>query len=193
MYSPVSVSQEADSKRCPFTEQWLSWVTSYIANEDRRLGRPGPVCPCVPGVLRTSSMHLVRIGPDTHNVLDVVKENGLRFLETMRMKHSHSILYCVALIFTPFSPQHQGSLVEVHHQLKPWFIARGLMLGEFYPGNSKPSVHSSQVTPMDCPVHALVIRASTAHDLLFVENDETYTQAERESMKRHIMERDHGV
>ena len=39
---------------------------------------------------------------------------------------------------------------------------------------------------MDCPVHAFVIRSSSPHDLLFIENDENYTAEERAVMVRQM-------
>jgi len=181
-------SPEVAGARCPFVEQWLAWIDSHVAVEDVRMGRPGAVCPCVPGVLRTSSMRLVRVGANVTNVIDLVKATGEDFLATLAAGSVRPSIYCVALVFAPGPPPGGLSLSQIHHELKPWFIERGMMLGEFFPGNRKRSVRSADLTPMDCPVHALVIRASSEHDLQFIAKDDSYSPAERASMKQNLRE-----
>ncbi|MEO0867043.1 MAG: DUF6875 domain-containing protein, partial [Cyanobacteria bacterium J06642_11] len=57
---------------------------------------------------------------------------------------------------------------RIQRRLKPFFVEKRLMLGEFYPGNQSPGLHNPDFRPLQSPVPMLVIRSMTEPDLPFL-------------------------
>ena len=55
--------------------------------------------------------------------------------------------------------------------LKPEFVSRGLMIGEFHAGNNTHGLHSDSFFPLRCPVPALAVRSMVRSDIVFMETE----------------------
>lgn len=166
-------------------ELWNNWVNTYVASVIPGMGRPGAVCPCAPTILRTQSMQISHLrSSDVASACDEILNYGLQFIQRFASQRRNSRDCHAILINDDTSAARE--LYQIHFELKPWFITRGMALGEFFPKNTRSSVRSDAITPLASPVHALVIRHVTHHDLMFVESDLRYDNGTREKMQTAI-------
>ncbi len=60
---------------------------------------------------------------------------------------------------------------EAQLLLKPEFVAKGLMIGEFHRSNNTPALHNAHFFPLRTPYPSLAIRHMVPSDLPFVAYD----------------------
>jgi hypothetical protein len=57
---------------------------------------------------------------------------------------------------------------NVQSALKPEFVKRGMMIGEFWPDHAMPGLHNHSFRPLASPVPMLAMRHMVITDLLFL-------------------------
>ena len=65
-------------------------------------------------------------------------------------------------------------MITMHNRLKPRFLSKGLMLGEFFPGHSKSSVWNKDFYPLSSPLPVFVIRYMINVDYNFLKSNPLY-------------------
>jgi hypothetical protein len=69
------------------------------------------------------------------------------------------------VLFPDISREQAPSVIdELQRRLEPGFVARGLMIGAFHPGSSRPGLRNPDFRPFRAPVPLLVVRALVAAD-----------------------------
>lgn len=79
-------------------------------------------------------------------------------------------IYKVILIVFPKLHDLEGfkMIDQAQAILKPAFVPKGLMVGQFHPCCDEPGVRSAEFRPLRCPVPMIAIQFMTKHDLPFL-------------------------
>lgn len=163
----------------------LDWARSYLFNSDKRQGRTGPVCPFIrPGLENHRSLYFTRIQtPDLDHDLEATKRQLVAyrdwFLElrpTGRVKRNFKAI--LALLPDLSGHPRQTEFIEaIHQELKPSWVERGLMLGQFYPDCDAEGLHNADFRPLRSPEPLFVMRHMQLTDLPFLVKTEQFIRS----------------
>lgn len=149
-----------------------AWVRNYLAMPHRELGRPGTVCPFVPEALELDTVWLtvVETPPaEREQVEGLVARYAEVFLGLEPRAGEASLFKALLLIFPDVRAEDAPDFIDgVQRRLKPLFVERGLMLGEFHRRNATPGLYNSGFHPLRSPVPMLVIRSMVESDVVFL-------------------------
>ena len=162
----------------------MEWINAFVAKEDDRLGRQGGVCPCMTKILSDNLMYIVVL-EDIKSVLEIqltqiIMLYSEKFQDIYDIDHNSQDGICLAILLA--DKIDDSLIISVHKKLKPWFIKRGMMLGEFYPSSNKTSIRTNELNPLRSPIQAFVIRKLSKHDIYFIEKDTNYSPEETKQM-----------
>jgi hypothetical protein len=178
--SEVERECTADSVRA----QLLKWLRDFIGAPHPDLGRPGTICPFVPGALSMDTIWLSEVTdaePTLDSIGEVIKEYRNVFLATEPCNPPESINKAFLVAFpTLVARGAEGTALidQVQRTLKPYFVEQGMMLGEFHALNDSPGLHNPEFRPLRSPVPMLAMRLMVASDLPFMTRDQ-YSNSER--------------
>lgn len=188
----ISVQEAASLVRDPMSESAVEreqlaalagYVLGYLTRPDREVGRAGPVCPFTPGALRRRTMLLAAwrsCEPDAIALTQAMRALLAAFLRFWGPDDGHDAFRSVSVVMPGLDVSLASSLVqEIHDHLKPEFVARGLMFGEFYPDCDAPGLRNPSFRPLRTPVPNLTIRPMTVSDEPFLSGDPTNLSAYR--------------
>jgi hypothetical protein len=188
--SEVERECPADSVRA----QLLKWVREFIGAPHPDLGRPGTICPFVPGALSMDTIWFAEVTdaePTLDSISEVIKEYRNVFLATEPSVAPDSINKAFLVAFpTLVARGAEGTaLIDlVQYMLKPYFVEQGMMLGEFHALNESPGLRNPEFRPLRSPVPMLAMRLMVASDLPFMIRDE-YSSGERAAFLRSYLYR----
>jgi hypothetical protein len=148
------------------------WIDAYITSPHPALGRPGPVCPwveesidrglCLVGVLRREAEGEAPLD-------EVVSALGSYYLEMEPSAGHAAQLKAIVTVFAGLEPEEAPDYINgLHQRLKPSFVARGMMLGEFFHSCDKPGLRNPEFRPLRSPLPLLVIRPMVRQDIVFL-------------------------
>lgn len=161
------------------------YVAEFLTSGHPELGRAGAVCPFAAKALEQDLIRLTACSleaPDEPAVRAGV-ESLLRRLDRLgggadsggdaALRHR-----AIVAVF-PGLPEPAGSaMVErVQKALKPAFVARELMIGQFYPDCAEPGLWNPDFRPLQAPVVSLAIRDITVFDAPFMLERQAYVDA----------------
>lgn len=157
------------------------WSSDFLTSPHSALGRSGQVCPYVSAAIRSRTF-LLTVVRDAATATHAAEQTLLQLCEyfltlepiSSRMAHRKTIV----AVF-PDLPEHRAADVinGMHQQLKPHFLRRGLMLGEFYADSEKPGLHNPHFRPLRSDVPLLVLRAMVLTDISFLSDDASFVRA----------------
>ena len=147
------------------------WVEDVVAQPDERLGRAGPMCPALPGVLRDDTLLVGCVGrsiftrPDSMNhALASVADQVFR---------TTNDLACALLAFPGIEPWETRGCVEFAVQrMRPTLVSRGAMIGSFHPYQTRRSRHNRAFQSMRAPTPLIGIRKLFTFDRPSLLDDE---------------------
>jgi len=177
--------------RFPMYRQGLEWLDRFVTRSHPDLGRPGAVCPRLAPALRTDTVWLVAIaltGASPDHAVEASKVLGRLFedLATREQRQSAALLG----FFPNLPARNSADFIDGGHRLvRPWFVERGLMLGEFHPTSTVGGVHNRDLPVMRCPAPMFAVREITPHDLMFLDQPDTppvNRLAYLEAFRRHV-------
>ena len=152
----------------------LCFLREFLAKPHSFLSRKGPVCPFMPTALRKNTVYLgvvrTREGVSAEEIIGVLRPLAEKFstfepLEGVLVNHK-----TIVLAFPDVASKDAKRLIDgVQSTLKPSFVARGLMIGEFYRHNNAPSLSNPEFFPLRTPVPALAIRHMVTGDIAFLD------------------------
>jgi hypothetical protein len=168
LYKPSEIEQIQQD--IPYLIQIKDWVENFLGTHHPNLGRPGPVCPCVPHALKTNSIQMAVIRAknfDQQQVEEIVKSYRDLFLEADK----ESVSQAYILIFPDIPIAEATQLIDsVQRKLKPIFVTSGLMIGEFHSRNESPGLHNQNFRSLRSPIPLLAIRYMVEADLPFLQS-----------------------
>lgn len=149
----------------------MAWIRSFLVHPHPQVGRPGPVCPFTPTALALDTIWLGEIAEQDMSVQHMVQLVGeYRDLFTqIEPRSGPTAINKTLLAVFPCLGEDAASMIDdVQRELKPSFVALGLMLGEFHAGNESPGLRNPDFRPLRSPVPMLAIRHMVESDLPFL-------------------------
>jgi hypothetical protein len=153
------------------------WIKTFVAAPHKDLGRPGPVCPFVPGSLERKTLWLAPEQIADQSVPAVVElMNGYirRLLDTQPTDGDDTKYKTIVVVFADLpADRAQGVFDGVLQQLAvPSYADDGILFGPFYEGNEGTAIYNSSFRPFQSPVPFLFVRLGVISDWKFFLDNE---------------------
>jgi hypothetical protein len=155
------------------------WIKTFVANPHEDLGRPGPVCPFVPGALERKTLWLAPEAIANRSVPEVAERIvGYKrlFLRT-QPTHGDDVDYkAIVVVFTDLPVDRASDyFTDVEQDLKvSSYVDDGLVFGEFYGTNEGSAIYNTSFRPFTPPVPFLLMRQTVISDWKFFLDDEDW-------------------
>jgi hypothetical protein len=152
----------------------VAWIRGFLARPHPELGRPGLVCPFVPGALKLDSIWLTEMAetnPTFERLSAIITGYRNVFPETEPKSGPEAMNKVFLVAFPGFGPDGTAVIEKVQSTLKRYFVDMGLLVGEFHSANSNPGLHNTDFRPLRSPVPMLAIRHLVESDLAFLNRD----------------------
>ena len=154
------------------------WIKTFVAAPHKDLGRPGPVCPFVPGSLERKTLWLAPEQISDRGVpavVELMKGYIRRLLDTPPTDGDDTKYKTIVVVFTDLpADRAQGVFDDVLQQLAVLSYADdGILFGPFYDGNEGTAIYNSSFRPFQSPVPFLFVRLGVISDWkFFLDNEE---------------------
>lgn len=156
------------------------WSRDFLTHPHPELGRPGQVCPYVSSSIRERRFLLTFIrnaASATGRAEEALLQLCDYFVQMEPTCGRQTQRKTIVVLFPDLPTERTGELINgMHQRLKPHFLSRGLMLGEFYAKSEKRGLHSSQFRPLRSDTPLLVIRAMVLTDIAFLCDDPLFVR-----------------
>lgn len=192
--SEVERSFDPSSPLCCIAD----WIRKFLACPHPQLGRNGTVCPFVPVALAGDTIWMAEVAEATasfDHIATIITEYRDLFLNTEPKSGPEAMNKAFLVVFSQLARQGaEGAAIvdKVQATLKQYFVAMGLMLGEFHAANESPGLRNPDFRPLRSPIPMLAIRHMVESDLPFLIR-ETYPPKLRSSFLRSYLFRMGGV
>jgi hypothetical protein len=170
----------------------LKWLREFIAKPHPHLGRAGSICPFVPNSLELDSIWIAEIAAGNltvESISAIITKYRNLFLETEPRNFPGAMNKAFLVAFPSLTSRGSAGTAmidEVQYRLKPYFVERGMMLGEFHAANESPGLRNPDFRPLRSPVPMLAIRHMVESDLPFMTRPR-YTPKERSAFLRSYL------
>jgi hypothetical protein len=158
----------------------LQWGRDFLCTGNPDLGRSGAVCPYVPPALERNLLWLAshRGLVSRAAIREVIRGYRDWFIELEPTAWPGARFKAIIVVFPDVTSEDAPDIIdEVQRELKPEFVARGLMLGEFHPDCPSPGVRNPSFHPLQSPIPLLVIRHMLPMDFLFLDAEVRFVTA----------------
>jgi hypothetical protein len=170
--SEVDALVEAAPHKAVMTEA-LRWMREFLSRDHPDIGRPGSVCPFVPGAVQRETLLIAAdesVDPiDVEaTMIAIAQEFEGSIAELGPQAQFAADVVVFPNITASFAP---GSIDAVQRRLKPSFVERGVMIGEFHQANETPAASPNATSgffPNRAPIAMLAIRSAVDGDLRFL-------------------------
>ena len=172
--SPLDARDRSDLRRI------LEWGRDFLCQGHPDLGRSGAVCPYVPPALEKNLLWLAsHRGLNSRSAIrQVIRGYRDWFEEIEPTAWPGARFKAFIVVFPGVPPGDAPDVIDVvQRELKPEFVARGLMLGEFHPDCPSPGVRNPGFRPLQSPLPLLVIRHMLPMDFLFLDGEARFVTA----------------
>jgi hypothetical protein len=153
------------------------WIETFVAAPHKDLGRPGAVCPFVPGSLERKTLWLAPEQIADRGAPAVVElMNGYirRLLDAQPTDGDDTKYKTIVVVFADLPADRAQVLFdEVLQQLAvPSYAEDGILFGPFYEGNAGTAIYNSSFRPFTSPVPFLFVRLGVVSDWKFFLDNE---------------------
>ena len=172
--SPLDARDRSD------LQEILQWGRDFLCQGHPDLGRSGAVCPYVPPALDKNLLWLAsHRGLNSRSAIrQVIRGYRDWFVELEPTTWPAARFKAFIVVFPAVTPGDAPDVIDVvQRELKPQFVARGLMLGEFHPDCPSPGVRNPSFRPLRSPLPLLVIRHMLPMDFLFLDGEARFVTA----------------
>ena len=113
------------------------WIKSFVAKPHEELGRPGPVCPFVPGALERQTLWLAPVhiaDRDVPAVAELMNGYRRRFLDTPPADGDDVKYKVIVVVFTDLPADRAKGVFDgvLEHVAVPSYGEDGVVFGPFY-------------------------------------------------------------
>ena len=167
----------------------LCYVREFLAKPHPSVGRGGPVCPFVPTSLKKNSIYMSVIRTSTlvdgealgQNKEEIVRKILVKLLQDfvpvfLGLEPSKGRLRqfkAVILVFPDVKSSQAHEIIDaVQVQAKPFFVEKGLMVGEFHETNNASGLRNDNFFPLRTRHPCLAIRHMVPGDFVFMTLDD---------------------
>ena len=181
--------------------QTFDWAKDYLCNPHDELGREGPVCPFVPYSLASGLFFITLQRGRTltrSDVFDTIMKYRDWFLEIEPREGKRSHYKAILVLFPDIPAEDAPQIIDTTQaDLKPEFVAKGLMIGQFHQVPPQDSgLWNPDFRPLKSPVPLLAIRHMVPSDFPFLTKDrrfvtsylEIYGNTIPKKQKEHVRE-----
>ena len=153
------------------------WIKTFVARPHTDLGRPGPVCPFVPGALERRILWLApeeiadRSAPA---VVELMSDYTRGFLDAQPTDGEDAQYKVIVVVFTDLAADRaQVVFDDVLQQLAvPSYAEGGVVFGPFHDGNEGTALYNSAFRPFQSPAPFLFVRHTVISDWKFFLDNE---------------------
>ncbi len=150
----------------------VDWARAFLCRPHARLGREGPVCPfTLPSINQRHFWLVTSLGKDVNEerAAEAIERYRDWFFELEPTSGPEAILKTILIIFAELSHEKAKLQIEnLHKRLKPDFVRRGVMLGQFYMGCRETGLWNDHFYPLEAPLPLLAIRNMVPSDFPFL-------------------------
>ncbi len=165
-------------KSLTIANEIIAWANSYLVAPNEYVHRPGKnqvVCPYVEKSLSTNRFYMA-FHPEVNGQSEPAIETILlgyieEFLRTPPFPLELLQTKALLVVFPELPERDTGVLDLVFDRIKPAFVGRGLMVGQFHTNCRQAGVHNGAFLASKSPHPLIAIRHMALHDILFLEND----------------------
>lgn len=175
MRTPGSGVDAYDAEALQALTVMSRYVAEFLTAEHAQLGRPGAVCPFAAKALEQDLIRLTAFSLETPDEAAAIA--GMERLLGMLDRGGTGHPAIVAVFPRLAEPAGSAMVARVQKALKPAFIARELMIGQFYPDCPEPGLWNADFRPLQTPVVSLAIRDITLFDAPFMLERQAYVDA----------------
>lgn len=163
-------------------QQVFAWAQAYLCQPHPELGRSGPVCPFTRPSIRKQTFYVaVHRAPalDEAAVTDVAARYRDWFMDLAPLTRPDAQYVTINVVFPEVGPEGWYTLIEATQtRLKPSYVERGIMIGEFHPGPPpKTGLWNPEFHPLQSPVPLLSIRHMVPTDFAFLHERREFMEA----------------
>jgi hypothetical protein len=157
----------------------VDWIESFVAEPNESLGRPGPVCPFVPGSLERRTLWLASesiADRSDDQVVELMERYKRLFLETQPVDGADAVYKVIVVVF-PDLPAARAQEVfgaVLERLALPSYEEDGILFGPFYEGNEGTAIYNAGFRPFQSPVPFLFVRSGVVTDWKFFLDDEQW-------------------
>ena len=175
LYEPADLAGTLDADTAPLRAV-LDWAGDYLARPHPELGRRGNVCPYAQGALdRGTFLLAVQRGrpADADKVAETLLAHRDWFEEQCRAAPDGASYRTVLVVFPDLERADVARVIDgTQQRLKPEYVSRGLMIGEFHDGPpDKGGLWNEDFRPLRSPLPLLAIRQLVPTDFPFLRDD----------------------
>jgi hypothetical protein len=157
------------------------WTRDFICNPHPDLGRAGAVCPYVRYSM-DRDLFWITVHRDTGTARNVVCRRIMTyrdwFLELEPRTGREAVYKTLLVLFPDVAPEDAPDAIDaLQADLKPEFVEKGLMIGQFHAHSSEPGTWNSAFCPLRSPLPLLVIRNMVQTDFVFLRARREYLAA----------------
>jgi hypothetical protein len=153
------------------------WINTFITQTHKELGRPGPVCPFVPGSLERKALWLAPEHIASRSVADLVQlvnDYKTLLLRAQPSGGDDAIYKAILVVFTDVSADRANDDLndgQMQNLNQPAYAHEGVVLGQFHERNEGSAVRNPDFHPFAAPVPFLLMRLAVAGDWVFFLNN----------------------
>ncbi|MEV0794863.1 DUF6875 domain-containing protein [Kribbella sp. NPDC050459] len=154
------------------------WIETFVVRPHKDLGRPGPVCPFVPGALERNTLWLAPeqlAGQGVPQVVELLNRYQTLFLDTPPTDGDDVDGKVIVVVFTDLpADRAQGLFADALQRLAiPSYGDHGIVFGAFYEGNEGTAIYNGSFHPFTSPVPFVFVRRGVISDWkFFLDNEE---------------------
>jgi len=173
----------------------VAWAEEYLCRPHPELGREGPVCTFVQVAMK-KGLFFLTVCRDRELDRPAIERTLVRyrdrFLAIAPQEGPDVAFKTILILFPDLRQEDVPALIEgTQESLKPFYVEKGLMIGEFHAGPPKKAgLWNPDFRPLRSPVPMLVIRNMVPTDFAFLREDRelvaTYLSRFRDSVPAHL-------
>ncbi len=172
------------------------WLTEYISRPHPQMGRVGPVCPFVEPSRRSNALEtrvrLVGATPSLSLIIEIARCSLEEFGE-IKWRSSNPNLHSLLVVMPDFPSYVLHLLDQAHAVVKPEFVRRGVMIGQFHPLCTEKAARNPRFEVSRSPVPLLAIRSMAIHDVFFLAEQKEWFTTYVERFGRYYRHSSNGL
>ncbi len=176
IYLAPEVQPDIVRENVEVLRQTVTWAESFLCHPHSQLGRAGVVCPYTEYSMKNDYFWLTVCRGENLSINDAytsVMRYRDWFLEIEPQSKKKAYFKTILILFPDIQTEDASKIVDIVQQkLKPEFVAKGLMIGQFHPSCPEPGLWNSEFRPLQSPVPMLAIRHMVQSDFPFLKHDE---------------------
>jgi heptaprenyl diphosphate synthase len=170
----------------PIAYELLAWVREFLVEPNPLLKRsPGsagePICPFAKAVLNENALYMVFHhevnGKSTELIESIVLSYREPFKKATPFQKKERLKKALLIIFPEIPADETEVLDLAHAAVKSQFVREGLMVAQCHSHCDGRSVHNPALKVYASPYPMFVMRHMAIHDILFLEENESWFAA----------------